>query len=91
MSEQSQETPKKPNIINNMHKLILFGSGTLLLGTLLLMVTFQAALAMIMMRGHSHGSFVIIIGTAVGIGLLVAGSTIISKWVSHKVTQILEE
>ncbi|MBX2832138.1 MAG: hypothetical protein KTR23_13520 [Rhodospirillales bacterium] len=91
MSEENPETPKKPNKINNMHKLILFGSGTLLLGTLLMLVTIQTALNMMMMHGHSGGSFVVIIGIAVAIGLLVAGSTIISKWVSHKVQQILEE
>ncbi|OSQ49989.1 hypothetical protein [Thalassospira alkalitolerans] len=90
MSDQSQEAQKKPNPINNMHKLILFGSSTLLLGTLLLMVTVQAALEM-MMHGRSAGSFIVVIGTAVAIGLLVAGSTIISKWVSRKVQAILEE
>ncbi|RCK28948.1 hypothetical protein [Thalassospira lucentensis] len=90
MSDQRQEDQKNPSFITNMHKLILFGSGTLLLGTLLLMVTFQAAIEM-MMYGRSAGSFVVVIGTAVAIGLLVAGSTIISKWVSRKVQAILEE
>ncbi|MEQ8284059.1 hypothetical protein [Thalassospira sp.] len=90
MSDENPETQKNPSKISNMHKLILFGSGTLLLGTLLLLVTFQAALQM-MMHGQSAGSFVVVIGTAVAIGLLVAGSTIISKWVSHKVQMILQE
>lgn len=90
MSDQSQDNQKNPSIVTNMHKLILFGSGTLLLGTLLLLVTFQAAIEM-MMHGRSAGSFVVVIGTAVAIGLLVAGSTIISKWVSHKVQLILQE
>ncbi|WP_033070445.1 hypothetical protein [Thalassospira australica] len=90
MSNQDQEDQKSSRRTVNMRKLMLFGSGTLLLGTLLLMVTFQATLQM-MMHGRSGGSFMIVIGTAVAIGLLVAGSTIISKWVSHKVQAILEE
>ena len=90
MNDQSQDTQEKPSRVSNMQKLILFGSGTLLLGTLLMMVTFQTALNM-MMTGRSGGSFMVVIGTAVAIGLLVAGSTIISKWVSHKVQAILNE
>lgn len=90
MSNEDQENQKSNRRTMNMRKLMLFGSGTLLLGTLLLMVTLQTTLHM-MVRGGSGGSFMIVIGTAVAIGLLVAGSTIISKWVSHKVQAILEE
>lgn len=90
MSDENQEDQKNPDRVSNLNKLVLFGSGTLLLGTLLLMVTFQAAVNM-MMHGRSAGSFVVVIGTAVAIGLLVAGSTIISKYVSHRIKAILEE
>ncbi len=90
MSDQNQDDQPNSRRKMNMRKLMLFGSGTLLLGTLLMMVTFQTTFQM-MMHGRSAGSFIIVIGTAVAIGLLVAGSTIMSKWVSRKVEAILEE
>ena len=93
--ENAMENPENPSTakrtpLTDMHKLALFGAGTLLCGTIIFMFTLNSVFEMAM-RGRSGGSIMLTIGMTLAIGLLIAGGTVVSKCVSKAIKPILED
>ena len=90
MSEPEGPQVHKPQTFTNFHKLILFGAGTLLCGTLVFIMTMSGVMDM-MMRGRSGGGFMMVIGMTLAIGLQITGGTIIARCVSKVINPILQD